>query len=90
MPDARFVTRTVPLAPGDTLILYTDGLIDARTDAIGGRYGSEALHAFVSGLAPTSAAAAVTALTELLSTVGDGLDDDVAVMALGVAVPTTG
>jgi sigma-B regulation protein RsbU (phosphoserine phosphatase) len=78
----RLVTRTVRLTPGDTLILYSDGLTEARTGD--DRYGSEALQAFACGLAPTTAQAAVDALTGLLATFGDDLDDDVALMALSV------
>ena len=33
LPDAHFATATVRLAPGDTLLLYTDGLTEARTAA---------------------------------------------------------
>ncbi|MFC6016428.1 PP2C family protein-serine/threonine phosphatase [Plantactinospora solaniradicis] len=87
LPEARIVTRTVPLAPGDTLVLYSDGLTEARADTPDGRYGSDALLAFVSDLSPTTAPAVVGALTDLLATFGDGPDDDVAVMALGMTAP---
>ena len=81
-PDVR-------LAPGDTLLLYTDGLTEARVDPAGKRYGSEALRTFIVDLAPTDAPGAVAALAELLGTFPDGLHDDVAVMALGVTAPGT-
>jgi phosphoserine phosphatase RsbU/P len=84
LPEIKIVTRTVRLAPGDTLILYTDGLTEARVDATGQRFGGEALRRFIGDLAPTDAPGAVAALTELLGTLSDGLFDDAAVMALGV------
>jgi phosphoserine phosphatase RsbU/P len=82
LAEPRLVTRTVPLEPGDTLILYSDGLTEARTRT-GGRYGDEALRDFAAGVGPTGAAAVVRAIAELLPTF-DGIDDDVAVIALTV------
>ena len=32
-PDLKFKTRTVKLEPGDVLLVYTDGVIDARNKA---------------------------------------------------------
>ncbi|MCA2218349.1 PP2C family protein-serine/threonine phosphatase [Jidongwangia harbinensis] len=84
--EPRLVTRTVPLAPGDTLLLYSDGLTEARLTPGGPRYGSEALLEFARGLAPATAAAAVDACAGLLGGLG-AIDDDVAVMALGVLGP---
>jgi phosphoserine phosphatase RsbU/P len=84
LPDARTAVVTVRLGPGDTLLTYTDGLIEARTDAAGGRYGEEALEEFAIALSPAGARTAVTALAELLAGFGDGLDDDTALLALGV------
>ena len=40
------VEQTVRLAPGDTLVLYTDGLVEARSEA-GEEYGYDRLAAFV-------------------------------------------
>ncbi len=42
------VEQTVRLAPGDTVVLYTDGLVEAR-DHAGEEYGYDRLAAFVDG-----------------------------------------
>jgi sigma-B regulation protein RsbU (phosphoserine phosphatase) len=95
LPDAHIATTTFRLRPGDTLLLYTDGLTEAHTPARGaeggeaaGRYGDEALLDFSRALAPTSAPGAVTALTALLDTFGEGLDDDTALLAVSVPPAT--
>jgi len=84
VPDAHFTTATLELRPGDTLLLYTDGLTEARTPDLGGRYGDEALLDFARSLAPVPASGAVAALTDLLGSFGEGLDDDTALLAMGV------
>lgn len=84
VPDAQFTTTTVDLGPGDTLLLYTDGLTEARTGNAGERYGDEALLDLARSLAPTSAPGAVEALTALLDSFGEGLDDDTALLAMSV------
>ncbi|MFD9540055.1 PP2C family protein-serine/threonine phosphatase [Streptomyces sp. NPDC060022] len=84
VPDAQFTTVTLDLDPGDTLLLYTDGLTEARTRNAGERYGDEALLDFARALAPTSAPGVVEALTALLDSFGEGLDDDTALLALSV------
>ncbi|MFE9674410.1 PP2C family protein-serine/threonine phosphatase [Streptomyces sp. NPDC006259] len=92
LPDARFVTAATDLAPGDTLLLYTDGLTEARIgDDRTALYGEEALRAFAACHAGQPAQAVVQALTGLLDDLGDGLDDDTALLALGVPAhhPTT-
>ncbi|WP_239141386.1 SpoIIE family protein phosphatase [Actinoplanes campanulatus] len=76
----RLVTRTISLETGDTMILYSDGLTEARTRS-GGRYGDQALLEFVRETRPADAAAAVDALAGLLTTFAE-VDDDVAVIAL--------
>ena len=90
LPDAHIATTSVRLAAGDTLLLHTDGLTDARTDTIAGdgeRYGDDALLDFGRALAPTTAAATVSAIRDLLDTFGTGVDDDTAVLAIHVPQP---
>ncbi|MGW6547434.1 PP2C family protein-serine/threonine phosphatase [Streptomyces massasporeus] len=85
VPGAPIGTAETVLAPGDTVVLYTDGLTEARTGP--GRddlYGEDALHAFATDHAPASPHEVITALTGLLKSFGDGLDDDTALLALGV------
>ena len=85
VPGAPIGTAETVLAPGDTVVLYTDGLTEARTGP--GRddlYGEDALHAFATDHAPASPHEVITALTGLLESFGDGLDDDTALLALGV------
>jgi sigma-B regulation protein RsbU (phosphoserine phosphatase) len=85
LPDAPFTTAGTTLAPGDTLLLYTDGLTEARTgptrDSL---YGDTALHRFATDHAPAAPGEIITALAGLLEGFGDGLDDDAALLALGV------
>ena len=72
------------LDPGDTLLLYTDGLTEARTgEDRASLYGDEALRAFAADHADSPPHALVQALTGLLDSFGDGLDDDTALLALG-------
>ncbi|MGI5430419.1 PP2C family protein-serine/threonine phosphatase [Streptomyces sp. CA-179760] len=85
LPQAPIGTARTVLSAGDTLVLYTDGLTEARTGP--GRddlYGEDALRAFCAGLAPAAPDEVITALTGLLAGFGDGLNDDTALLALGV------
>ncbi|QQC93365.1 PP2C family protein-serine/threonine phosphatase [Streptomyces alfalfae] len=89
LPAAPFAAATTTLAPGDTLLLYTDGLTEARTGQDRtSMYGEDALRAFVARQAGQPPHAVVQALAGLLDEFGDGLDDDTALLALGV--PATG
>ncbi|WP_405647026.1 PP2C family protein-serine/threonine phosphatase [Streptomyces uncialis] len=90
LPEAHIATTTVRLAPGDTLLLYTDGLTEARTDATSGsgeRYGDDALLDFARALAPATASDTVGAVRDLLDTLGTGVDDDTAVLAVHAPRP---
>ncbi|MET7727346.1 SpoIIE family protein phosphatase [Streptomyces mirabilis] len=91
LPDAHIATTTVRLDLGDTLLLHTDGLTEAHTAQItdGDRYGDDALLDFAQVLAPTTASDAVAAVRDLLDTLGTGVDDDTAVLAISVPRPTS-
>ncbi|MBJ6613541.1 PP2C family protein-serine/threonine phosphatase [Streptomyces sp. I4(2020)] len=84
LPTAQFVEVSTVLGPGDTLLLYTDGLTEARVGPDRELYGYDALQSFAAARAPAGGRALVDALTGLLSDFGDGLDDDTALLAIGV------
>jgi sigma-B regulation protein RsbU (phosphoserine phosphatase) len=88
LPDAHIATTPVHLTPGDTLLLYTDGLTEAHTHQSGDRYGDEALIDLARSLAPTTATAAVEALSRLLDSLGTGVDDDTALLAITAPATT--
>ncbi|OON81583.1 PP2C family protein-serine/threonine phosphatase [Streptomyces tsukubensis] len=90
LPGAHITTTSIRLDPGDTLLLYTDGLTEAHNVGDEGRYGDEALLEFARALTPTTARDAVSAIRELLDTLGEGVDDDTAVLALGAPRPDAG
>ncbi|WP_448321643.1 PP2C family protein-serine/threonine phosphatase [Streptomyces sp. CO7] len=88
--EADFVTTTVTLAPGDTLLLYTDGLIEARTGARPGElFDADGLCEFVRGLGPSGAPRLVAEIEALLDRFGEALDDDTALLALGAPAATS-
>ncbi|CAL9445693.1 hypothetical protein SUDANB58_02345 [Streptomyces sp. enrichment culture] len=91
LPGAHFTTATAVLAPGDTLLLYTDGLTEARIgEDRKNLYGDEALLAFAADRAGETPEVVLKALIGLLDDFGDRLDDDTALLLLGVpAAPPT-
>jgi sigma-B regulation protein RsbU (phosphoserine phosphatase) len=79
----HFVSSRFVLAPGDTLVLYTDGLTEASTGIGRERYDDEgALLQFAKAHSPTRAADIVDAVKGLLDGLGSGVEDDTAVLAL--------
>ncbi|MFJ5657382.1 PP2C family protein-serine/threonine phosphatase [Streptomyces microflavus] len=87
LPQAPFTDARTRLLPGDTLLLYTDGLTEARTGPDRALYGDDALRTFTTTRTPADPQALITALAGLLASFGDGLDDDTALLALGVPTP---
>ncbi|WP_326943801.1 SpoIIE family protein phosphatase [Amycolatopsis sp. NBC_01307] len=88
VPNARFTRIGLHLAPGDTLLLYSDGLTEARTAAGRDRYSEEQLLEFLTARASTTAPALIAALTALLTGFGDGVEDDTALLALSIPART--
>jgi phosphoserine phosphatase RsbU/P len=85
--EPKFTVARIRLGPGDTLVLYTDGLTEARIGDGADRYDySGALLEFASARAPATASGIVAAIQSLLDGFGSGVEDDVAVLALGVPV----
>lgn len=83
--EPHFVAGRFHLAPGDTLVFYTDGLTEACTGVGRQRYDDRgALLRFAKSHAPAAASAIVEAVHALLDGLGSGVEDDVAVLALGV------
>ncbi|GHH39894.1 PP2C family protein-serine/threonine phosphatase [Lentzea cavernae] len=83
LPEARFVVAEVRLAPGDAILLYTDGLTEART-GVDSWYSEEDLRDELSGLAPPTASGVIDAVNRLLVGLGAGVEDDTALLALSV------
>ncbi|MFE5141348.1 SpoIIE family protein phosphatase [Streptomyces fagopyri] len=82
--DAHVSTTTVRPGPGDTLLLYTDGLTAADLVSAGRRYGDEAPLECVREPVPTTARGTVKEIRDPRDTFGTGVDDDTAVLALHV------
>ncbi len=87
LPHPHFTSAETTLGPGDTLLLYTDGLTEARIGTHRELYGEDALRAFAAGHTHGGPQELVIALTGLLDSFGEGLDDDTALLALGVPRP---
>lgn len=81
----RFVAVEKELHAGDTMVLYSDGLTEARTGIGRQRYDDDgALLRFAQAHAPSAASEITAALRELLDQLGAGVQDDVALLAIGV------
>jgi len=73
----HYPVRPVHLAPGDALVLFTDGLLEAR-NADDDEYGPERAEAQLRGLRPASASEVVGAYVDALRSfraAGSGRDD---------------
>ncbi|WP_155371026.1 PP2C family protein-serine/threonine phosphatase [Catellatospora vulcania] len=85
LPAAAFTATSLTLHPGDTLLLYSDGIIEARSGGPETMFGQDALREAVSTAATANAPGVIAALISVLADLGDSVDDDVALMALGVS-----
>lgn len=83
--EPRFASARFRLSAGDTLVLYTDGLTEARTGRVERYDDASALLSFAETHSPTTAVAIVDEIRTLLHSFGAGLEDDAAILALGVA-----
>jgi serine phosphatase RsbU (regulator of sigma subunit)/PAS domain-containing protein len=79
--DATYRTARFTLAPGRCLVLYTDGVVEARNPD-GQQFGTEGLAAAVPAVAASAAGVADVVLRQVLSHSGGHLDDDAAVLVL--------
>jgi serine phosphatase RsbU (regulator of sigma subunit)/integral membrane sensor domain MASE1/anti-sigma regulatory factor (Ser/Thr protein kinase) len=86
VPEPDLTEQTVELSPGDALVLYTDGVSEARTPA--GTFGSARLSALIQGSAEQDA----TGIAERIESVvldaqGGDPRDDIAILVLSVPAP---
>jgi serine phosphatase RsbU (regulator of sigma subunit)/PAS domain-containing protein len=80
-PDAGYRTARFTLRPGRCVVLYTDGVVEARNPD-GQELAAEGLEAAIPPMAASAAAVAEAILKQVQSHTGDHLDDDAAVLVL--------
>ena len=90
LPDPEIQSTEADLLPGDTLVLYTDGVTEVSP--LDDRFGPENLAAFISGYAGREAPEIARRIEEQVLEIGGGsVRDDVAVVVLrvcpGIAAP---
>jgi len=85
LPDMEYAIETVPLAPGDRIVLYTDGVTEAQNGS-GEEFGEEALKGFVSRKEKYSSAVWIKALVDAVGQFrGEALQsDDLTLMVVQV------
>lgn len=82
-PDRSYTDSEINLGQGDTLILYTDGIIEARCN--GGFYGEERLVSFIKELRQVSAELLPRQVfDDVLRCTGGKLSDDIAILAISL------
>ena len=83
MPELTYKEDSVDLQPGDTLILYTDGVSEAM-NPVGEEFGVDRLRAIFADQPPTSARMANEVILEAVAEFADGTpqSDDVTCLVL--------
>jgi serine phosphatase RsbU (regulator of sigma subunit) len=79
-PNQEFEEVRIPLPPGAALVLYTDGVIEARRDRV--LYGTDRLDAVLATCGTVSAEELVQRVVADCRAYGGELTDDVAVVAI--------
>jgi sigma-B regulation protein RsbU (phosphoserine phosphatase) len=88
LPDPDLHDSRTSLRPGDSLILFTDGVTEARRPVDRDLYGDDRLHDLVVGLADRPAADMADAIQEAVLVFSGGeISDDTAVLILQVPSP---
>ncbi len=83
LPDPEIHSTEIFLAPGDTLVLYTDGVTEISP--LDDRFGPEILARFVAGCAGSAAPVIARRIEEQVLEIGGGsARDDVAVVVMRV------
>lgn len=83
--EPYFISKRLRLGPGDTMVLYTDGLTEARTGIGHERYDDHgALLRFAKAHAPATAGGIIESVRDLIDQLGEGVQDDAALLAIGV------
>jgi serine phosphatase RsbU (regulator of sigma subunit) len=90
MPGARFGRTSITLAPGETCVLYSDGVTEAgrRTGDSEEQFGSARLAACLRGCAAMTAQAVATRVEHTVRDwLGRNDGDDLAVLAVRAVAP---
>jgi sigma-B regulation protein RsbU (phosphoserine phosphatase) len=82
LEDTQFEDVEVVMGPGETLLLYTDGVVEARSN--GDQYGTERLAQILRLGHPTADDLVGAVVEDVLAHQGGAAADDIAVLALRV------
>lgn len=81
LPDPTHQECVVPLGPGDNLVLYTDGVTEAKHGS--DLFGEERLRALLSSVKERNPSSLVSAITRQVGQFSPEASDDLAVLVLG-------
>lgn len=79
--DVGFFDVSIKLAVGDALVLFTDGIVEARNDA-GELFGDDRLHEAVVSAPPTAQGIVDTVLEKVLAFQSGHASDDIALVVI--------